>query len=617
MAIRVRRAVNNIHWFIDQAEHRREARNPRQGRRLTYEAIEAGGNNYLIVLVAGLGFFTDSYLLFASNSINPMVGYIYWNNATTASHEMAVNLATLGGCVLGMVLFGWLSDTFGRRKIYGHELLLLIVGTIGVVMSSPGYALSVGTEVEADRIDWSTYGSMDVVSWLTFWRFITGVGLGGDYPLSATIVSEFAPTRRRARMLAAVFSGQAFGYMTANLVSLVVTMIVRDRHPVPSPRSVDQIWRWVIGLSLIPAFAAAILRLTIPESPRYTLDVSDNITKAFEETNRFNAANLEPAWVKQANIDTVGAAIAADNDDFDGMAPSSAISEEAVDVIDIDQSKIQAKQYFFNDGNWILLLGTGLCWFLLDIGFYALSLNSPQTVSKLWYQNADQRPDRPVWDTNLDVEDPEAGIYTILITNSTHAMVISSIGAITGALIMIYLIDKVNRRKFQLASFLVLASLFIITGATFSSTVQTGFHGVTITLFVLCQLAFYCGPNTLTFVIPAELFPTKYRATCHGISAAAGKVGSMITTIFLAYVKFSSGSNEVKSSDPKSKWLGWVLMIFSLPMVVGAGFTWWLIPDVQYRDRKNKSLEELVFVRQRQFARTQNIQMSSEAVNAA
>ncbi|KAK5329407.1 hypothetical protein LTR70_000556 [Exophiala xenobiotica] len=533
-----------------------------------------------------------------------MLGYVYWYDETTSEHVNAVNLATLAGCIFGMLLFGWLGDNYGRRKVYGHELLLLIVGTIGVIMSSPGYTPPLRSSTDEESIDWSSYGSMNVISWLTFWRFVSGVG----------IVSEFAPTNRRATMLAAVFSMQAFGYATANIVALIVTVIVRNRYPDPSARAVDQLWRWVIGLALIPAFAAAVLRLTIPESPRFTLDVADNIARAFDETNRFNNAKLEPEWVKQANMDTVGEILAAEQAEGDnsGQGSTPAIVD-VVDVTDIDQSRIQAKRYFLKDGNWTLLVGTSLCWFLLDIGFCALSLNSPRTVSKLWYQNPVERPDRPVWDTNLDVENPENGIYTILITNSTHSLIISSIGAIVGALLMVYFIDKVNRKEFRLGSFLVLAVLFIVTGATFSTTVQTGFHGVTITLFVLCQLAFYCGPNTLTFIIPAELFPTKYRATYHGISAAAGKVGSIITQVFLAYVKFNSGGDEVTSSDPESKWLGWVLMIFSFPMVVGAIVTWFFIPDVQYKDRKTKSLEELVFVQQRRQLHSYDIEMDSDA----
>lgn len=179
MASAVRRVFNNLHWFIDQTEHRREARHPKAARRLVLQAIESGGNNFLIVAVAGMGFFTDSYLLFVSNAITPMISYVYWNHQTTPNLGSAVNFATLSGCVFGMLLFGLLSDLYGRRKVYGHELLLLIIGTIGVLMSSPGFSPSYSVD---DNIDWSKHGSMNVISWLTFWRFVSGVGLGSSLP---------------------------------------------------------------------------------------------------------------------------------------------------------------------------------------------------------------------------------------------------------------------------------------------------------------------------------------------------------------------------------------------------------------------------------------------------
>lgn len=184
------------------------------------------------------------------------------------------------------------------------------------------------------------------------------------------MISEFAPTKRRATLLAAVFSCQALGYATANIVALIVTVIVQNQQPAPTPRSIDQIWRWVVGLSLIPAFLASVLRLTIPESPRYTLDVNDNIAKAFDESNRFNNANLEPEWVRQANRDIVSDSINSDNT-FDPSKPkmvAEIFTTEEASVLDIDQSQIQAHKYFIIDGNWRILLGTSLAWFLLDIG---------------------------------------------------------------------------------------------------------------------------------------------------------------------------------------------------------------------------------------------------------
>ena len=93
--------------------------------------------------------------------------------------EEVINIATLAGCIVGMILFGVLGDLYGRRKMYGIELIVLIVGTIGVLMSSNGFATGDGL-----------HGSMDIESLLVFFRFVSGVGIGGDYPLSAVIVSE-------------------------------------------------------------------------------------------------------------------------------------------------------------------------------------------------------------------------------------------------------------------------------------------------------------------------------------------------------------------------------------------------------------------------------------------
>lgn len=149
--------------------------------------------------------------------------------------------------------------------------------------------------------------------------------------------------------------------------------------------------------------------------------------------------------------------------------------------------------------------------------------------------------------------------------------------------------------------FVVLALLFIIIGATFQVLVSTQNNGVTIMLYILCQLCFYLGPNALTFIIPAELFPTKYRCTCHGISAATGKLGSVIVQVFLAYVKFGdsdqNGAGGVQA--PHSKWLGWVLLIFAIPMFAGALISWVWLPELQTKDRKNIKLEDLAEGRQR------------------
>lgn len=576
---------------------------------MTYRAIESGGNDFLVVLVAGIGFFTDSYILFASNVILPMLGYVYWNDSTQPTHETAINSATLAGCMLGMVIFGIAGDRYGRRKMYGIELLLLILGTIGVVMSSPGYS-PVNNAVSAKEVDWGTYGSINILSLLLFFRFVSGCGIGGDYPLSAVIVSEFAPTNRRARMLATVFSMQAFGCATASIVSIIVVVIVRKVHPQASARSVDQIWRWVTGLGLLPAVAAVVLRLSIPETPRYTLDVLNDPFKAFEDSNRFNDSQLQEEYLHQSNME-LAHAFASQKTEIDNRSQMS--STQGPDQRPIFEesktTKITVNEFFFKEGNWRTVLGTSLAWFLLDFTFYGLGFHSPRTISKIWYTNIKpkQLPNLRIWDTDFSIsttddnQAAQAAIYQMLIGNSVHSLLISSVGAIIGSFCLVLAIDHFNRKRFQYITFGTLGILFVIIGSTYQFTAQTRLHGVTIALYVLCQLCFYFGPNGLTFIIPAELFPTRFRCTCHGISAASGKFGSIIAQLFFAYVKFgnATGSGSSTSSSPTSTWLGWVLLILALPMFLGAFVGWLWIPQVQGKDGTNITLEELAKGRQR------------------
>jgi PHS family inorganic phosphate transporter-like MFS transporter len=86
------------------------------------------------------------------------------------------------------------------------------------------------------------------------------------------------------------------------------------------------------------------------------------------------------------------------------------------------------------------------------------------------------------------------------------------------------------------------------------------------------------GPNTTTFIIPGEVFPTRYRSTAHGICAASGKLGAIIAQV---------GFSRLINIGGKGKFLPHILEIFALFMLTGV-FSTLLLPET-----KNRSLEEL------------------------
>lgn len=91
--------------------------------------------------------------------------------------------------------------------------------------------------------------------------------------------------------------------------------------------------------------------------------------------------------------------------------------------------------------------------------------------------------------------------------------------------------------------------------------------------------------------IPAEIFPTRYRCTAHGIAAAAGKLGSWLVQIFLAYA-FKSNSQEERY-DWERQNFGHVLQVMSAFMVAGAIVTYFLVPETRDREGKSRTLEVL------------------------
>src|SRR5271155_1775038 len=154
---------------------------PNERRRLALAEIDKapfGWYHIRAIVVAGIGFFTDAYDIFAINLVTAMLGVVYWQDAPLkvrgvipANSDTAIKVATSGGTVLGQLGFGWLADIIGRKRMYGLELIVIIFGTLAQALSSDS-------------------PSMSIVGVIIFWRVMMGIGIGGDYPLSSIITSE-------------------------------------------------------------------------------------------------------------------------------------------------------------------------------------------------------------------------------------------------------------------------------------------------------------------------------------------------------------------------------------------------------------------------------------------
>ncbi|CZR50448.1 related to high-affinity phosphate permease, phosphate-repressible [Phialocephala subalpina] len=656
-----------------------------------------------VVVVAGVGFFTDAYSIFAINMVVPILGIIYYGGNMPHNYEIALSVVTLGGSIIGQIAFGLGADLWGRRKMYGQELIITIGATLGVVMASNG-------------ID------------------------GSIYPLSAVICSEFAPTRMRGKMLTVVFACQPLGQLAATLVTLIA--VARQRDGIPSDATLDNcndqckstldsIWRWIIGVGVIPAVIALWFRLTIIESPRYTADVSGDTAKAASELKRYLLGSQQAGLVSAISVATRNSAFqrpnlrrstssgvrsgppvetALDTEQAEhimsrrssgalsvdpieenrdvnkpGIHPLTRTSSGAISIesgarsaqesthhdllavqhdllhlpldaaegsssasrrrtvssqqagpggpgdlagaayrpyqddpegnADFDMNRLtehppkqyfmtstgQAfpgmpmngksstgsddnkqppppswedfKDYFWHKGNLRTLIATSVCWFCLDLPFYGLGMNSPKIITKIWYG---KKP-------------PNDPIYTMLVNDVWQSLVVVSLGAIVGISITFVAINRLGRKWIQMIGFFWLFILFIVIGGSFYHLYEIEGQAAIVVLYILCQIFFNFGPNATTYIMPAELFPTRYRGLCHGISAAFGKLGSVVAQLFLAYINYGHGTDY----NTIQKWLPYSLLIFSIFMLLGLYTTIVWIPGQEHSPTGSaKTLEQ-------------------------
>jgi MFS transporter, PHS family, inorganic phosphate transporter len=406
--------------------------------------------HWKILLTSGMGFFTDAYDLFVIGVAATMI-VSEWHIASYQKSLLS-SLALLTSAA-GAVFFGHIADRLGRRKVYGYEVLVLAGGAV-VSAFAPG------------------------IWWLIAFRAILGFGIGGDYPVSATIMSEYAARRHRGRMVALVFSMQGAGLVAGPLVAIGLLSLGISQ---------DLTWRIMLALGAVPALAVFWLRRQIRETPRFLL------------------AQME---AREA-------------------AEQAARAREATGIRGVLAERRLRR--------W--LIGASLAWLLFDFVYYGNTISSPLIVK---------------------LADPHAS----LLGTTTWTLAIFAVAALPGYLLAAATIDTTGRRALQATGFAVMAAAFaglwLIPGAT-----------TTLTPFLLLFGATYFfaefGPNTTTFVYPAEIFPVRVRTTSHGIAAAAGKMGAFIGTYALTALLPAIGLSRVSALVAAVSVLGLLVTVTLLP----------------------------------------------------
>ncbi|KAI9731124.1 MAG: Inorganic phosphate transporter pho84 [Claussenomyces sp. TS43310] len=507
-----------FHNFHNDFSH---IRDPNERRRLALSEIDKvpfGWYHVRAVVVAGIGFFTDSYDIFAINLATQMLGIVFWQDhggAIPTSVQTAIKAATSGGTILGQLGFGYLADVLGRRRMYGVELTIILAATLAQSLASSSPAMS-------------------MTGVLIFWRVVMGVGIGGDYPMSSVITSEFAPTNWRGAMMAAVFSMQGAGQFAAALVALITTIGFKGPFSTAQTASqctgdcqkaADMCWRIILGFGGVPALFALYYRVTIPETPRYTFDVARDIEKAGADIEAYMAGEGDgqvDAVTQQRTKATAGQSLAQPRASWHDFT-----------------------EYFWTWRSGSVLFSTMASWFFLDLAYYGLSLNNAVILKDIGYSSGPT-------------------IYHTLFNTAVGNLILVCAGSIPGYWLCVLTVDFIGRKPLQIVGFAILTLLFCIIGFAYNVLAE----GALLALYVLAQFFFNFGPNSTTFIIPGECFPTRYRASAHGLSAASGKLGAIVAQVIAQPLLFKDAKPHCagRTCNP---WLPRLMEIFALCMLIG------------------------------------------------
>jgi PHS family inorganic phosphate transporter-like MFS transporter len=259
-----------------------------------------------IMLISGMGFFTDAYDLFIIGVVMSLLKPI-WHIGKL--EESLVTSTALLATAFGALLFGRVADMLGRKRIYGVEVLVLAVGAIGCALSPN-------------------------IWWLIGLRFILGIGIGGDYPVSATIMSEYAGKTSRGMLVTLVFAMQAAGLI---LGPLFASALLASNMPH------NLIWRLLVGFGAVPALAVFWQRRQLKETPRYLAAAGKQEDKSGKLLNakHFNKAHHSVSF-------------------WDGF------------------------HRLVNDNKLLMrLVGASVAWFLMDAAYYGNTVSSPLVLTAL------------------------------------------------------------------------------------------------------------------------------------------------------------------------------------------------------------------------------------------
>jgi MFS transporter, putative metabolite transport protein len=144
-----------------------------------------------------------------------------------------IGASSLLGIFIGAPVFGYLTDRFGRRRLFTLDLAVFLVAGVLQAFAETGWQLFV-------------------------LRLILGLAIGAEYAIGAPMLAEFVPSRDRGLRLCLLEVWWYAGFLISVLIGYGLLELGVN-------------WRWILATSAVPALVTLILRIGLPESPRWLM----------------------------------------------------------------------------------------------------------------------------------------------------------------------------------------------------------------------------------------------------------------------------------------------------------------------------------------------------------
>lgn len=346
--------------------------------------------------------------------------------------------------------------------------------------------------------------------WLVIFLFGVGLALGCDYPTAHLVISESIASRDRGKLVLSAFAFQAVGALVGTMIGYLILTNLPEIGA----------WRWMYATAIIPAIAVVVGRLFISDSGHWLM-AQGRRADAEHEVARLLAR--KPAYPKKISL-----------------------ADEPVPATSAAHWRNRSWGVLFRLPVRRATILASVPWFLQDLGTYGIGIFTPTILAR-----------------TLGHDTPDANNVAAIIARDVAAAegaALLDVLLILGIVAAVLLSDRVGRIPLQIWGFigcaagLAMAALSLHAGDPWQSLLLFGG-------FMLFNFMTNVGPNSQTYLLAGEVFPTRVRGKGAGFAAAFAKVGAVLTA-FLFPVLLADLGIEV------------LLSILVGTSLLGAWITW-------------------------------------------